>query len=118
MDIQVTLLHEDFYLVLKTEAGFLGHPGKLGPHGRTHPTLAVDDVTVGAAVETDNRGLGNRGQGDRSMRQAPGPQGILLPTWVLHPHLEPCLAFPGMWEGQTFPTTISGGPLPYSVSPQ
>ena len=41
----------------------MGHTVKLGPHGVTHPTLAVDDVTVGAAVDTDEKGLGDGAQG-------------------------------------------------------
>lgn len=63
MGPRVPLLHEDFHLVLQTEAGLLGHAVKLGPHGVTHPTLGVDDVTVGAAVDTDEKGLGDRAQG-------------------------------------------------------
>lgn len=57
------LLHEDFHLVLQTEASLLGHAVKLDPHGVTNPTLRVDDVTVGAAVDTDTKGLGDWGQG-------------------------------------------------------
>lgn len=56
------LLHEDFYLVLQTEAGLLGHVVELGPHGGAHAGRAVDEVMVGAAVDTDKRGLGGQGQ--------------------------------------------------------
>lgn len=51
------LLHEDFHLVLKTEASLLGHTVELGPHGAAHASLALDDVTVGAAVDTGTKGL-------------------------------------------------------------
>lgn len=57
------LLHKDFHLVLETEASLLGHTVKLGPHGVTHLTLAIDDVTVGAAVDTEKKGLGDRAHG-------------------------------------------------------
>lgn len=57
------LLHEDFHLVLKTEAGLLGYAVKLHPHGVTHATLALDDVAVSTAVDTDKKGLGDRAQG-------------------------------------------------------
>lgn len=63
MDVRVALLHEDFHLVLETEAGLLGHAVKLGPHGGTHLTLAVADVTGGAAGDTEKKGLGQRAQG-------------------------------------------------------
>lgn len=63
MDVRVALLHEDFHLVLETEAGLLGHAVKLGPHGGTHLTLAVTDVMGGAAVDTEKKGLGHQAQG-------------------------------------------------------
>lgn len=73
MNLRVPLLHEDFHLVLQTEAGLLGHTVKLGPHGVTHPTLGVDDVTVGAAVDTDEKGLGDRAQRLTSLGPKVGP---------------------------------------------
>lgn len=73
MNLRVPLLHEDFHLVLQTEAGLLGHTVKLGPHGVTHPTLGVDDVTVGAAVDTDEKGLGDRAQRLASLGPKVGP---------------------------------------------
>lgn len=45
------LLPEDFHLVLQAEAGLLGYTVKLGPHGVTHPRLAIDDITVSSAVD-------------------------------------------------------------------
>lgn len=62
MHLHVSLLHEDFHLVLQTEAGLLGHAVELGPHGGTHTRLAVDEVMVGAAVDRNKRGLGDQAQ--------------------------------------------------------
>lgn len=71
------LLHEDFHLVLKTEAGFLGHAVKLCPHGVAHATLALDNVPVGTAVDTDKKGLGDRVQDQTHDVALSGPQGVL-----------------------------------------
>lgn len=70
MHLHVSLLHENFHLVLQAEAGLLGHVVELGPHGATHICLAVDEVMVGAAVDTDKRGFGDQAQNgsDRPMR--------------------------------------------------
>lgn len=63
MDVCVPLLHEDFHLILKTEASLLGHTIKLGPHGAAYATLALDDIMVGAAVDTDMKSLGDKAPG-------------------------------------------------------
>lgn len=91
----MSLLHEDFHLVLQTEASLLGHAVELGPHGGTHTRLAVDEVMVGAAVDTDKKGFGGSGPKDRPMRLASlgptvfccgdsmNPPGLSTLTWSL-----------------------------------
>lgn len=50
LDICGFLLLEDFHLVLQAEASLLGYAVKLGSHGVTDPSLAIDDVPVSSTA--------------------------------------------------------------------
>lgn len=122
MDVRVPLLHEDFHLVLQTEASLLGNTVKLGPQGVTHPTLGVDDVTVGAAVDIDKKGWGDWSPRDRPVRLAsPGPKVLSAVIPCIHPGSLPppgaSFSILRMQEGQTYPTISGWWVRPYYMSP-
>lgn len=98
MNVCVPLLPEDFQLVLKNEAGLLGHTVKLGPHGAAHISLGMDDVTVRAAVDTDMKGLGDAQdqphEAELPESQGAPPRRFSVPPWVLYAHLDPPSIFP------------------------